>query len=125
MTDKNNELPMMGGMVSSPAFLPSSEVAACSSFRDAVCLAWSQRRIKAMTRARLAELCDLLPQHVSDYLSRDDSHKKGQRRRALPAEKIAAFESAVGNRAITQFLVRQVQLNLMEEWQAQMGKKAA
>jgi len=124
MTD-NNELPMMGGMVSSPAFLSAPEIAACSTFRDAVCLAWTNRRIKGMTRARLAELCDLHPQHVSDYLAREENHSKGQRRRSLPAEKIAAFECAVGNRAVTQFLVRQVQLNLMEEWQAQMGKKVA
>lgn len=125
MNDNENELPMMGGMVSSPAFLPASEIAECSTFRDAVCLAWSKRRIKGMTRSRLAELCELHPQHVSDYLAREENHTKGQRRRSLPAEKIAAYECAVGNRAVTQFLVRQVELNLMEEWQAQMGRKAA
>jgi hypothetical protein len=115
MNDNNNELPMMGGMVSSPAFLPAPEIATCSTFRDAVFLAWTKRRIKGMTRARLAELCQLHPQHVSDYLSREENHAKGQRRRSLPAEKIAAFECAVGNRAVTQFLVRQVALTLMEE----------
>jgi hypothetical protein len=57
----------------------------------------------------------LHPQHVSDYLAPEDNHAQGQRRRSLPAEKIAAFECAVGNRAVTQFLVRQVALTLMEE----------
>jgi hypothetical protein len=121
----SEELQMMGGAVNGSGFLPTSEIAACASFRDAVLLAWSNRRIKGMTKARLAEVCELLPQHLSDYLSSDDVNPKGQRRRSLPADKIAAFEAAVGNRAITQYLVRKVDLNLMEEWQAQMGKKVA
>jgi len=123
--NNNSELPMVGGMVRGCDFLPSADVGACASFRDAVVLAWRSRRVKAMTRQRLAELAELLPQHLSDYLSKDELNPKGQRRRSLPAEKIAAFEAAVGNRAITQYLVRQVSLNLMEEWQAQMAKKVA
>ncbi|WGS53546.1 XRE family transcriptional regulator [Paraburkholderia sp. D15] len=125
MNNKNNELPMMGGMLSGSAFLPTEEVSKCASFRDAVLLAWRSRRAMGMTKARLAEVCELLPQHLSDYLSNDEVNPKGQRRRSLPADKIAAFEAAVGNRAITQYLVRQVNLNLMEEWQAQMAKKVA
>lgn len=106
---------MMGGMVSGPKFLPYHEVAGCATFREAVVLGWERRRIACMTKGRLSELCGLLPQHVSDYLHPNDLNPKGQRRRSLPAEKIASFEAVVGNRAVTQFLIRQASLHLMEE----------
>jgi len=115
MDNKNNNLPLMGGMLNSPEFLPSTEVAKCASFRDAVRLAWANRRSKGMTKSTLAELCELYAPHVTDYLNSLDKDSHGRTRRSLPAEKIAAFECAVGNRAVTQFLVRQVQLTLMEE----------
>lgn len=125
MDNKNNDLGLIGGMVNSPAFLPSEQIGKCASFRDAVRLGWANRRSKGMTKSTLAELCGLYAPHVTDYLNAMDKDSHGRTRRSLPAEKIAAFECAVGNRAATQFLVRQVELNLMEEWQAQMGKKAA
>lgn len=115
MDNKNKDLPLMGGMLNSPEFLPSAEVAKCASFRDAVRLAWASRRSKGMTKSTLAELCELYAPHVTDYLNALDKDSHGRTRRSLPAEKIAAFECAVGNRAVTQFLVRQVQLTLMEE----------
>lgn len=114
----NNELPR-------PAFLPDHKIASCKTFRDAVCLAWDERSTKGMTRERLGELCALLPQHLSDYFARTDSNPKGQRRRSLPAEKICDVESHLGNRAITQYLVRQAQLTLMEEMLAQRARMAA
>jgi hypothetical protein len=116
MTNNNNELQMMGGMLVSASFLPDSLIRECKSFREAVRLAWRLRRIKAMTQATLAERCEIYAPHVSDYLAADDAVRSGQRtRRSLPVDKIALFEAAVGNRAITQYLVRQVDLTLMEE----------
>jgi len=111
----DNELQMMGGMVVTAAFLPDAQIKECQSFRDAVRLAWRSRRIKAMTQSTLAERCGLYASHVTDYLNKDDAHDDGRARRSLPAEKIATYEAVVGNRAVTQFLVRQVELTLMEE----------
>jgi hypothetical protein len=122
----NNELlPLMGGMLNGPAFLSDDKIASCKTYREAVCLAWDERRSKGMTRDRLGELCCLLPQHISDYFSRNELNPKGQRRRSLPADKIHDVESALGNRAITQYLVRQAQLTLMEEMLAQRTQRAA
>lgn len=125
MNNKNNELPLMGGVLNGPAFLSDDKIASCKTYRDAVCLAWDERRSKGMTRERLGELCVLLPQHLSDYFARAENNPKGQRRRSLPAEKICDVESALGNRAITQYLVRQAQLTLMEEMLAQRTRVAA
>lgn len=121
----NNELPLIGGLLNGPVFLSDDKIASCKTFREAVCLAWDERRSKGMTRDRLAELCALLPQHLSDYFSRCEMNPKGQRRRSLPAEKICDVESALGNRAITQYLIRQAQLTLMEEMMAQRARMAA
>jgi hypothetical protein len=115
MTPNNNDLQMMGGMLSGPAFLPDSAVRECLTFRDAVRLAWNHRRIKAMTMATLAERCGLYASHVTDYLNAQAEDKNGRARRSMPADRIATFEMHVGNRAVTQFLVRQASLTLMEE----------
>jgi len=115
MSPSNDELHMMGGMMRSPAFLPDAQIKECVTFRDAVRLAWRHRRIKAMTKATFAERCGLYASHVTDYFSPTDTHADGRARRSLPAEKIAVSEGELGNRAITQFLVRQVELTLMEE----------
>ncbi|MDN7490553.1 hypothetical protein QZM35_22845 [Burkholderia sp. AU45274] len=40
---------------------------------------------------------------------------KGKRYRNLPAEKIDAFEAAVGNKVITQWKARTAGLTIMEE----------
>ncbi|CAB3784527.1 hypothetical protein LMG28138_01827 [Pararobbsia alpina] len=116
---------MLGGSVSGPAFLANDLMTECRSYRDAVCLAWRQRRSKGMTQRGLSELCEWYPQHVSDYLSPDDVNPKGQRRRCLPAERIATFEAVVGNRAVTQFLIRQASLHLMEEMISQQAQAVA
>lgn len=116
---------MIGGTVSGPAFLANELVKECRTYREAVCLAWRQRRSKGMTQRGLSELCEWYPQHVSDYLSTDDTNGKGQRRRSLPAEKIASFEAVVGNRAVTQFLIRQASLHLMEEMIQQQAQAVA
>ena len=123
--NNNTELPLMGGVLNGPVFLSDDKIASCKTYREAVCLAWDERRSKGMTRERLGQLCELLPQHLSDYFARGESNPKGQRRRSLPAEKIRDVESALGNRAITQYLVRQAQLTLMEEMFAQRARMVA
>ena len=55
----NNELPLMGGLLNGPVFLSDDKIASCKTFREAVCLAWDERRSKGLTRDRLAELRDL------------------------------------------------------------------
>lgn len=113
-----DELRLMGGAVSAPSFLPDELIAACQTYREAVRLSWLHRRVKAMTLRTLAELTDVYPSHVSDYLHADD--KPG--RRNLPAEKINAWASITGNWAVQQWLARQSKLTFMEEV---LAKRAA
>lgn len=110
------ELGLFGGVVNSPAFLPAEHIVACASFRAAVRLCWTYRRSRSMTLRTLAELIDVHAPHVTDYLHRDDSPK----RRNLPADKVAAFESVCGNRAISQWMMRQSELHIAEEVMHQM-----
>ncbi|MDQ2150080.1 XRE family transcriptional regulator [Alcaligenaceae bacterium C4P045] len=100
-------------------FVALSEIAACTTFRDAVRLAWEKRSRPNMTQQTLAELCELYPPHVSSYLHPEPLDRKQRPRLDLPADRIAAFERAVGNHAISQYLVHLGALTLMEEVIAQ------
>jgi hypothetical protein len=102
-------------IAASLGFLPSADVAACATYRDAVRLAWDHRTRPLMTQATLAEMCDLYAPHVSSYLHPEPIDKQGKRRLDLPAHYIGAFERAVGNHAISQYLARVAALTLMEE----------
>jgi hypothetical protein len=105
------------GFVPSPAarFLPKESIAACASFRDAVCLAWEHRALRGMTQRTLAELLEIPGSHMSNMLNKDDVDRHGKPRQDLPARKIAEFERVVGNRAVSQYLARLAALTLMEE----------
>ncbi|WP_347558543.1 XRE family transcriptional regulator [Robbsia sp. KACC 23696] len=96
-------------------FLPEDAVANCSTYRAAVWLAWENRRHRGMTKSRLAEVCDLYAPHVTHFVNPLAQDGKGKRRADLPAEKISAFEAAVGNRAVSQWLSRRARLTIMEE----------
>jgi hypothetical protein len=96
-------------------FLPDSAIQQCRSFRDACRLAWEHRTEKGMTQAYLGMLCNLYPQHVSDYFHLDAKDPKGRTRRALPAELIAIVEEKLGNRAISQYLARSAMLHYLEQ----------
>jgi hypothetical protein len=109
------ELGLVGGAVHAPEFLPADEVARCKTYREAVRLSWMHRRSKGMTQATLAERTGCYPSHVSDYLHRDDKPS----RRDLPAERLDAWASHVGNWGVHQWLARQAKLTFMEEVIAQ------
>jgi hypothetical protein len=96
-------------------FLALSKIIACASFRDAVRLAWEHRSSPNMTQRTLAEICDLYPPHVSNYLHAEARDRKGKARLDLPADRIVAFELAVGNHAVSQYLNNLLALTIMEE----------
>lgn len=95
-----------------PSVVPPKLIAQCMSYRDAVRLCWSLRRVRNMTRARLAEEAGLYPPHVSCYLS------EGRRRRDLPGSGVRGFEWACGNTAISQWHNLNAKLTVLEELQA-------
>jgi hypothetical protein len=103
----------------SARFLQREKIAACASFRDAVCLAWEHRAMRGMTQRTLAELLEVKPSHMSNMLNREAVDRHGKPRQDLPARNIADFERVVGNRAVTQYLARMAMLTLMEEVIAQ------
>jgi hypothetical protein len=98
-----------------PKFLPKDAIAACSSFRDAVRLAWDSRSMRGMTQRTLAETLDVKTSHMSNMLSNQAADRHGKPRQDLPARHVADFERVVGNRAVTQYLIRMAMLTLMEE----------
>jgi len=100
-------------------FLPLSAVAACKTFREAVRLAWEHRARPNMTQRSLAEECGLYAPHVSSYLHPEPLDGKNRPRLDLPADCIDAFEEAVGNHAIRQYLNHLGRLTIMEEVIAQ------
>lgn len=96
-----------------PSVVPPSMVAQCKTYRDAVKLCWELRKVRNMTRQRLAEEAGLYPSHVTWYLS------DGKRQCDLPGSKVRSFELACGNTAISQFVAMQARLTVIEEMQAQ------
>lgn len=97
-----------------PAVAPGHLVALASTYRDAVRLAWANKRIHFATLRQLAAETGMPPQHVSDYLNGDDKTT----RRSLPPERIAAFEAFVGNCIVSQCVAHQANLTVLEEVQA-------
>lgn len=94
--------------------VPPSAISAIKTYRDAVRLCWDQRRVRNMTRTRLAEEAGLYAPHVTGYLN-----DKAKNLRNLPAEKVAAFERACGNTAVSQWIAAQARLTVLEEMQAE------
>ena len=101
------QLPMLT-VYEGPRIVPQDVVAACKSFRDAVRMCWQLKPRTRLTKAQLAEEAGCYPSHVNDYLSDKETARN------LPAERIAAFEVACGNRVITQWLAGQAHLTILE-----------
>ncbi len=94
-----------------PSVLSPHLIAKCKSYRDAVKLCWQERRVKGMTKRRLAEEAGLYAPHVTCYL--EDS----KRARDLPGHAVRAFEYVCGNTAISQWHSAGVKLTVIEEMQ--------
>lgn len=94
-----------------PSVVPPSRIALCETYREAVKLCWSLRRVTTMTQARLAEEAGLYPSHVSDYLH------DGKSQRDLPGWAVRGFEWVCGNTAVTQWHNAQAKLTCIEEMQ--------
>lgn len=96
-------------------FAPRAAIGACETYREAVHLAWERRSRVNMTQRQLAEETGLHPPHVSHILNSDPIDRHGHRRMDLPADAIDAFERAVGNHIVRQYLMRLGMLTIMEE----------
>ena len=94
-----------------PSVVPAEVVAQCKPYREAVRLCWELRRVRNMTRARLAEEAGLYAPHVSCYLN------DNERSRDLPGGAVRGFEWACGNTAISQWHAMNAQLTCLEEMQ--------
>lgn len=104
------------GFTPSPArFLPKEEVAACVTYRDAVRLCWKHRNPRGMTQRTLAEHLDIPASHLSSMLNEEPVDENGKARQDLPARLIDETQRVAGNRAISQWLMRQARLTIMEE----------
>ena len=95
-----------------PSVVPPARIADCKTYREAVALCWELRRVRGMTKRRLAEEAGLYAPHVTSYLSWDGT------RRDLPGSAVKAFEFVCGNTAISQFFSLGAQLTVLEEIQA-------
>jgi hypothetical protein len=101
-------LPMLT-RIDGPAMVQPELVRSFTSYRAAVRWAWGNRRRVNMTQRLLAEEIGCYAPHITDYLNPDDSSK----RKSLPSDRIAAFETAVGNTAVSQWIAMQCQLPVM------------
>jgi hypothetical protein len=99
------------GRLEGPAVAPTRLVEYCKTYREAVRVAWTYRRIHYMTRSQLASEGGFYYQHVGDWLNPDDKPK----RRDLPGDCIKAFEALVGNSIVSQWIALQAQLTVLEE----------
>lgn len=93
-----------------PRLIDAEIVMACRSYREAVKACWDMRTRRHMTRSFLAEAAGLYASHVSDYFSDDE------KKRELPAKHINAVEIECGNRFISQWLARQANLTILEQY---------
>ena len=91
-----------------PRIVSGDVVGACKTYRDAVRMCWSLRVRNKMSKTAYAAEVGCYPSHLSGYVSEDEG------RRQLPAEFVAAFEVACGNRCVTQWLAAQANLTILE-----------
>jgi hypothetical protein len=114
--DKNQEQLSLPGLLcrlDAPSVVPSALIAQCKTYRQAVQLCWSLRKVRNMTRSTLAEIAGLYPPHVTCYLN-DNCRVP----RDLPGSAVRAFEYACNNTAISQWIAHQSHLTVLEEVQA-------
>lgn len=119
---KQLELPLLG-RIDCASIVPPSMLTTVRTYRQAVRLCWTLRRVKGMNTTDFARQFHFNRQHIGDYLNPDD----GRKRRNLPPGRIADFEDGCGNAAITQWLASRQKLTVIEELQAERAamEKAA
>lgn len=93
-----------------PAIVPTSLLARARTYREAVRVCWSLRRVK-WTPATLSAHCGFTRQHVGDWINPDDN----PRRRSLPGDCVERFEEAMGNSFVSQWHAMRAQLTVAEE----------
>lgn len=103
------KLPMLT-VYSGPRLVDAEIIDACKTFREACKACWDLRTRRGLTRRVLAEEAGLYPSHVSDYLHESIT------KRELPAKHVNAFELACGNRFVSQWLARQANLTILEQF---------
>lgn len=106
------EFPLLARL-EGPAVVPAELMRLATTYRQAVRLCWQLRRVRNLTLRQLAAECDLVHQHVGDYLNPDDKPT----RRSLPGDAVAAVEAVLGNTAITQWHAARACLTVLEEVQ--------
>lgn len=109
------DLRLVGCVDNSICFVQENAIEQCKTYRQAVRLSWDLRRVKGMTKLTLAESIGCHPQHVTDYLHKDDKPK----RRNLKADDLDMWAKVVGNYGVQQYLARKDHLTFLEELQAQ------
>lgn len=102
-------LPMLT-YYSSPVMVPTADIDACKTYREAVIACWDKRNRPQLTKRQLAEETGCYASHITDYLSADPA------KRDLPARHIAEFEASCGNRFISQWIARRSELTVLEEF---------
>lgn len=103
------QLPGLLCRLDAPSIVDPKLIAGCATYRDAVKLCWSMRKVKNLTKAQLAERAGLYAPHVTTYLT--DS----KRQRDLPGWGVRGFEWACGNTAVTQWMNLGAKLAVVEE----------
>lgn len=96
--------------------VPSAAIKLCKDYRQAVRLCRHLSKIKR-TNLNIAESCGLYASHCSEYFAEQEVGRKGVAHRNLPADKIRAVETFLGNTAISQWLAYQAGLTVLEEIQ--------
>lgn len=108
------EMPLLQRL-EGPDVVPAGLLRRCRTYREAVRLCWTLRRVRGLRAVDAARLAGLTRQHVTDYLHADDRRT----RRDLPAERIKDFEDLCGNACITQWLAARQALTVLEQLQAE------
>lgn len=102
-------------------FAPEDQIAKCETYRDAVRLAWKCRVSPHMTQVQLAELTGIPPSHISQILNEQPCDKHGKAHKDLQAKHVTAFERAVGNHIVKQWITADGDLRILEFVMASKG----
>ena len=114
---QQQQLPMLT-VYTGPKLVGSDVVCSVKSYRDAVQKCFELRTRPRMSNALIAEEVGCCASHIGDYVTTQER----KTRHDLPAEHIQAFEVAMGNRLITQWMTSQANLTILEQF---IGAKAA